>query len=590
MRPRTRILILFAILLVAAAVRLVGLRFGLPFAYARPDETEAAGPAVTYLTTGSLRPQFFQWPSLFSYVVAALYALYGGVFGFLTGHASIAAFIESRYQAFAPFLLIPRAFSATMGVVTVAAVYTLARRVFNEVTGLTAAWLLAIAFLHVRDSHFGMSDVTMTALVVLSTLATVAWSERGGVGRALLAGLLVGLAGSTKYNGLAAGAPMAIALLLHLRDGRGIRPTLTAAIVFGLAVAAGFFGASPYILIDWSRFLTDVGSVQTTLATGHGGMQISRGWWYFGSVVLPAGLGWPVFIASVAGIAGLLVTRWRASVVLLAFPLAYYAYAGQSYSVFARYILPVVPYLCITAAWLVVALVGALVERSVPESARRAATSTVRAGNAPAFVSRSHGFTLATAALLVSAPGAWSVFQLDRLLSVTDNRVVSAHALATVLPADDLIYQSGSSYGRVPLGLNGGRFRTARGDVRCGCWHLLPGRTGVGARATLAAPHVQPRTRFADAHPRRPLHARLDLPGRGLNVTNNVTVAHLRPAGRLLSAARGVQRSTTSGPGVRALPSPLTMASRAIVRPRFAPRVELLTEPTGALTGCCSVC
>ncbi len=37
MSRSTRLSILFAILLVALAVRLVGLQFGLPFAYARPD-------------------------------------------------------------------------------------------------------------------------------------------------------------------------------------------------------------------------------------------------------------------------------------------------------------------------------------------------------------------------------------------------------------------------------------------------------------------------------------------------------------------------------------------------------------------------
>ena len=193
--PRsTRLPILFVILLVALAVRLVGLQFGLPFAYARPDETEVAGPAMTYLS-GNLRPHFFQWPSLFTYIIAALYASNGGVFGFATGHASLAAFADSRYHAFAPFLLIPRTFSLVMGVATVAGVHALGRRVFDDTIGLVAAGFLALAFLHVRDSHFGMSDVTMTLFVLLAVLATVAWQQRGGVPRAIVAGLLVGLAG-----------------------------------------------------------------------------------------------------------------------------------------------------------------------------------------------------------------------------------------------------------------------------------------------------------------------------------------------------------------------------------------------------------
>lgn len=59
---------------------------------------------------------------------------------------------------------------------------------------------------------------------------------------------MTGLAGATKYNGLGA----------------------------GLLVA--FFGASPYILIDWPRFVTDVREVQSTMANGPGGIVRGRGW------------------------------------------------------------------------------------------------------------------------------------------------------------------------------------------------------------------------------------------------------------------------------------------------------------------------
>ncbi len=437
-----------AVLLVAFAIRVWGIQFGLPFAYARPDETEVAGPAVAYLS-GDLRPHFFQWPSLFGYAVAALYALYGGAFGFLTGHASLADFAQSRYLAFAPFLLIPRTLSVAMGVATVGAVFALARRAFDETVAVVAALFLALAFLHVRDSHFGMSDVTMTALVVVAAWATLGWYQRGGLWRAGAAGLLVGLAGSTKYNGLLVGVSFAVAALLrltaappaqHAGDRRpdeaptGVTAVVTAVAVFAVATAAGFFGGSPFILVDWPRFVADIATVQSTMSTGHGGLRVGRGWWYFGLVVLPAGLGWPVFIAGVAGVVALPVTRVKLASVLLAFPLAYYAYAGQSYSVFARYILPVIPFLCVTAAWTTVTALR---------------TALVRVSG------RTSGLVMAGTAAALIAPSAWSAVQLDRLLAAPDNRVVAARALADILRAEDRLYQSGASYGRVPVGLNG---------------------------------------------------------------------------------------------------------------------------------------
>lgn len=441
-----RLILLGAIMLAAFALRVWGLQFGLPFAYARPDETEVAGPAVAYLS-GNLRPPFFQWPSLFSYMVAATYALYGGLFGFLTGHASLSDFAASRFTTFAPFLLIPRTLSLAMGVATVGVVFVLARRVFDDVIGLVAAGFLAFAFLHVRDSHFAMTDVTMSCFVVAATLAAVHFAAGGGILRAALAGLLVGVAGSTKYNGLAAGAAFAAALVVRSVAARSIdrrpqQPVLSRAggligptLAFSLAAGVGFLGGSPYILRDWSRFVADVTAVHTTMGMGHGGLRVGRGWWHFGLVVLPSAVGWPIFLFGVGGVVGLSVWRWRQSAVLLAFPVVYFLYAGQSYSVFARYMVPVVPFLCVTAAWCLVTIV------------RRVA--------GPRSSARSGALALGVTAIAAVTPTAAASIQLDRLLATPDNRVVTARALADVLPAGDLIFQSGSSYGRVPLGLDG---------------------------------------------------------------------------------------------------------------------------------------
>jgi hypothetical protein len=206
--------------------------------------------------------------------------------------------------------------------------------------------------------------------------------------------------------------------------------------VFSLAAAVGFFGASPYILIDWSRFLNDIQAVQNTLAIGHDGIVIGRGWSYFGRVVLPAAVGWPMWTAAVAGTLWLLATRLRRSAVLLAFPIAYYLVAGRSLSVFARYILPVVPFVCIIAAWCVVEGVRlALRTTPLPHAARAA--------------------VVAVAAIITVAPTARQTVLLDRLLAIADNRLVAAHALADMLRAGEVVYQSGASYGRVPLGLDG---------------------------------------------------------------------------------------------------------------------------------------
>jgi hypothetical protein len=195
------------------------------------------------------------------------------------------------------------------------------------------------------------------------------------------------------------------------------------------AMTLGFFGASPYVLIDWPRFLADMRIVQGTLTNGNG-IVVGRGWWYFARVILPATLGWPLFLAGVAGMI-VLLRRWRESLVVLAFPMAYYLVVGRGYGVFARYVLPVVPFVCLTAAWLVVEVARRGAQRFAP--GREMQATVLLAG-------------------LVVAPTAINTVLMDRLLARTDNRVVTARVLVDAIPAGATFHQTGdSAFGMPPF-------------------------------------------------------------------------------------------------------------------------------------------
>ena len=423
--PRT---LLASILGLALVARLVGIGFGLPLANARPDETTIAGEAVQFLG-GNFRPQMFIYPTFMMDVVALIYMAYYLLGRPFTHYTTLTAFLESRRQDLAPFLYLTRGLSAIMGTLTVWWVYEIARRVFDSTVALVAALFLALSFLHVRDSHFGVTDVMMTALVVLAVLEIVQWHQTGERRHAVMAGLVAGLATSTKYNGLGVAVPFAVAAALRIVGARTraaeVRCCLGAAVLFGALVAAGFFGPSPYILIEWRRFLSDVGMQQATFVAGHG-IPIARGWWYHASHTLPVALGWPVYLASLAGVAGLLAIEFRRSAVILSFPLTYYIVAGSGQTVFARYIIPVLPFLCMTAAWFVVTVVGKLTVQSAPPLRRVA---------------------IAVAGLLLVAPSARSVALMDRLLSRQDNRLVAGRALEDLVPVGSTLYQSSGPYG-----------------------------------------------------------------------------------------------------------------------------------------------
>ena len=432
---RSRRLLLLT-LLIALAVRLWGIRFGLPLASARPDETQIAGPAVGYLG-GNLEPPFFQWPALFQYVVALAYVVFVLVTRPFGGYATLAAFAESRRQSLAVFFLIPRLLVVVMAVVTVWWLFNIGRRAFGAAVGHVAALFLALAFLHVRESHFGVTDVPMTALVTLAVLLTLRWQEAPSLGRALAAGFAAGLATATKYNAIVVCAAFVVAWVEQMTargglDRARLRGLAVALPAYLFAVAVAFAAGAPYTLLRWERFLADAGTVQAMMAAGHG-IIVGQGWGYFLTAVLPSAVGLPILAAALAGTAVMLVTRFRATASVLAFPLAYYVVAGRSYAVFARYTLPVVPFLCLAAAWFVVWAAQQLSERR-PQW---------RDG------------VIAVAAVLMVIPTARNTVLFDRLMSRTDNRVIVSRELARIIPAGSTFYQSGESYGQVPLSLNG---------------------------------------------------------------------------------------------------------------------------------------
>lgn len=445
------------VLLIAAAMRVWGIGFGLPFVVARPDEPQIAGPAVGFLS-GDLRPPYLEWPTLFAYTVALLYVLYFLIARPFGGYPTLAAFAESRRVDLSPFLYVSRGLSALMGVLTVWWIYALGRRAFDATVGTVGACFLALAFLHVRDSHFGVTDVTMTALVVLAVVAVLDWRQAGGARRAVLAGLAAGLATSAKYNAVLVCVAFAVALALRLFEERregwpAVRRSALALLLFACAFPIALFGTSPYVLLDWPRVVRALTATQAMFLGGHS-IVLGRGWWYYASVVLPAAVGWPIFIAGVAGTILLLVTRFRQAAVVVAFPITYYVVAGRGLGVFARYIVPVVPFLCLAAAWLMVEAVRRTTARSSP-AWRRAA--------------------MAAAAIVMVAPTAYKSVLLDRLLVTTDNRAIAARALLDVVPPGSLFYQSGESYGHAPLAIDG-----RRADVRVARFDQATGRFRPG--------------------------------------------------------------------------------------------------------------
>jgi hypothetical protein len=418
-----------AIVLAGATLRFFPIWFGLPSLLARPDEETALNHAMA-IAGGDLNPHFFHWPSLAFYVFAALFkgaSLIKGV----AVHDPALTDIQQ--------VLIARAFVAFAGTVTIALLYWLGRQTADATTGLLAAAFLAVSILHVRESHFAMTDVLATLLITLhlalvvralSTAMTAPRLPSAAIGWFALAGFVGGLATSTKYSAAAAVASIVAAQAVWVRHAtvRWRLATWAPLCVALFAFVLGFIVATPYAVIDYQTFAADVWYDVTHLSGGHG-IDLGRGWSYHLLRSLPYGVGIAVFCAALAGIVPMVRHHRRHAIVLGVFAVVFYASIGSGKAVFFRYVLPLVPIVCLSAAVAVRHLASWLASRT----------------------HLSLGWALAVPTLLIAGPSFVSSGWLDELLARTDTRVIAGRWLSARTKEEETVHESCGVYARIHM-------------------------------------------------------------------------------------------------------------------------------------------
>jgi hypothetical protein len=426
---------LTAITIVGAVARFWGLSFGLPYTTARPDENFIIDVARSFLR-GDFSPRFYDYPWLYMWVMSGVYLAYY-LWGVLAGtFHSVADLLASWPVHWEPFYLLSRGLSATCGTLTLLVVFWIGRRLWDEVTGLLAAFFLSLAFLHVRDSHFGTTDIAMTFLATIAVgyIVDGHLARRGSFVRA---GLVGGLAAATKYNAVLLPLAMLTSQALHVMEspGRRLRAAFDRRLpMFGIAFVLAFAVGIPFVILDTERFLASMALLKTTLAVGGPGARPTTiGWLHHLQVSLRYGLGLPLLLTGLAGIVGVIARTPTIGLLLFSYPIAYFAMAGSLRELFFRYAIPVVPFLCLAAAWLV-------------RLAGRHLASQTLTGIVPLAWRREVLVTTALS-LAVILPSAVSTWQFDRVINQTDNRVLVSRWFQEHVPAGSSVLQSGSRYG-----------------------------------------------------------------------------------------------------------------------------------------------
>ena len=315
---------LAAILVLAAALRLVGVRYGLPLSVLNPDESNIV-PRAWRMGHGHLDPGWYDYPSLLMAVLAPVQALFGG-----------------------PSFLAARLVAVALGLGGVGATWWLGRRAYGTGAAIVGAAAVAVATTHVAYSRMAVTDVLLT-LAVTCVLALAVG------GRIEWAGLAVGLAASAKYPGAIAAVPVIVA-------GWGRWKALGRA---GALAVAGFALTSPFVLIHAGAAWDDISRVQRLARAGWLGFEndpiaplayLDRLWDAVG----------PLLIVAAVGVVAALLRRTKTDLILLSFALAYWLTLMPQQAHFERYILPLVPVLAVLAGSVRRAVPFALVALALP--------------------------------------------------------------------------------------------------------------------------------------------------------------------------------------------------------------------------------
>jgi len=349
--------LLLGITLLAISLRIWGINFGLPYLY-HPDEPVGVGIAQSMFKTGDLNPHFFHWPSLTFYINVLAYIPYyfaGKLMGVFHSPADIPGptmLAMGVGQAPMPTTwLLGRILTVTFGSAAVVLVFLIGRGLTNNTAvGLLAAIMMTISPTNVAHSRFITPDTFTVLFALLSFWGSVQAFQQGKPWHYIIAGIGSGLTTSTKYNGALIVLPLVLAHFL--RHGlKGIRErSLHFALLLSIVV---FLATTPFALLDYPKFLTDLQFDAQHYSSGHAGMDGNTLNWYLAYLWRVEG---PVALLAVLEILRGICARSKQTALLFIFPLIYFTFISSLVVRNDRTLLPSTPFLLLLASSLLVNL------------------------------------------------------------------------------------------------------------------------------------------------------------------------------------------------------------------------------------------
>lgn len=340
---------LLKLALIAAVIHFAVMRSwtgyaGLPndyhhFSY-HPDEIFLLLPSFGF-AMGDWNPHFFNYGTLYIYLV-----------GIPAVFTNLVAEWSSFPTNLRPLYVLGRHITLAMGVGGVALLYWALRREERAVRQV-GTLLLALCPLYVVHSGYATVDVPATFWLVLAYGFALAGGQGSDWKMGVLAGVATGLGAATKYNVGLFAIPVILAPYLApdgIRSKRWIIATI-GGVLIGFVIGCPFVGRPEFVqgVLFELRHMR-LGGTAAFVETG-------PGWVYHVLHGLPVGLGLPLLAAVTIGLPVAAARPNRATRLAAVWVVLYLLVIGFGKERFIRYLIPLMPFVCVIAAsgmvWLV---------------------------------------------------------------------------------------------------------------------------------------------------------------------------------------------------------------------------------------------
>jgi tetratricopeptide (TPR) repeat protein len=357
--PRCARYVLIAVLALGCYTRFVGLTRGhtdVPVGNAEPTSTGGSfyhfHPDETTLLHAARELHSPFYPPITAYGLVPVYLARGVLEGVgLFANSRPSEIPEPRQY------LALRIASALLSVSCLVLVWLVGRRFLDPWSALLALYFTTVAPIAIQQAHFFTVDGLFTAITLAAFYTFLRAGAQDSLRWFVAAGVLIGIAGATRLNGLLLGLVLVAGLLVTRGPAvlRQVHPWLAA-----MVAAVTLLALQPYLATDPGILFTG-----TTTDDLHFSLQVARGeilrswtvadldtipYLHYWTDLWPLSVGGPLTLLFATSIGYAVWRRRPVEWTVLAWVCLYFVPVGALHTKHVRYLLPLVPFLALLAA------------------------------------------------------------------------------------------------------------------------------------------------------------------------------------------------------------------------------------------------